>query len=29
MTFSGTEIVVKAVDEKTGEDTCVFVNLLG
>ena len=28
MTFSGTEIVVKAVDEKTGKDTCVFVNLL-
>ncbi|XP_060574862.1 heat shock 70 kDa protein 12B-like isoform X2 [Ruditapes philippinarum] len=29
MTFSGTEIVVKAVDEKTGRDTHVFVNFLG
>ena len=28
MTFSGTEIVVKAVDEKTGKDARVYVNLL-
>ncbi|XP_060578823.1 heat shock 70 kDa protein 12B-like [Ruditapes philippinarum] len=29
MTFSGTEIIVKAVDEKTGKNWSVFINFLG
>jgi molecular chaperone DnaK (HSP70) len=29
MTFSGTEIIVKAVDEKTGQDSSVFINFIG
>ncbi|XP_060578820.1 heat shock 70 kDa protein 12A-like isoform X2 [Ruditapes philippinarum] len=29
MTFSGTEIIVKAVDVKTGKDWRVFINFLG
>ncbi|XP_060594826.1 heat shock 70 kDa protein 12A-like isoform X2 [Ruditapes philippinarum] len=29
MTLSGTEIIVKAVDKKTGKDTSVFINFLG
>ncbi|XP_060574858.1 heat shock 70 kDa protein 12B-like [Ruditapes philippinarum] len=29
MTFSGTEIIVKAVDKKTGKDSSVFINFLG
>jgi hypothetical protein len=29
MTFSGTEIIVKVVDDKTGKDWCVFINFLG
>jgi molecular chaperone DnaK (HSP70) len=28
MTFSGTEIIVKAVDEKTGEDASAYIDLL-
>jgi molecular chaperone DnaK (HSP70) len=29
MTFSGTEIIVKAVDKKAGKNTSVFINFLG